>query len=127
MTTQNAATSPATVNTNATVAPVAPKARKVTKAKSSNAKGKNKPLAKVLHESGLDSPVAYVHKFLHKHGKDMRRSEACRALDAKGIAYYTVRTQYQVWYNDPKASAKKYGPKVAKAKPAVTATETAAK
>lgn len=121
----NNQTTTATVNTQteATLPKVAPTkakpAKATKKAKTSAAKGKGKPLAKVLHESGIDSPVAYVHKWLAKHGKDMRRCDALKALDAKGIAYYTVRTQYQVWFADPKASAKKYGtaPKV-KAAPA---------
>lgn len=103
---------------NATVTTQAP-ATKPTKAKRKLARKvakkatKTKKPAKpeVRHESkaSIASPVAAVHTYLHAHGKGMRRRDALAALDAKGIAYYTVRTQYQRWFADPKASKAKYG------------------
>ncbi len=111
----------ATVNTLTPIAPfgtvqevqkhMKPKAARkgAPKTKSSNAKGKGKPLAKVLHESKVQSPVTYVHNWCAKHAKGLRRKDALLALAKLGIAQGTAATQFQRWFADPKASAKKYG------------------
>lgn len=102
---ENANTIP-TVATTSPAVSAAPKKPANKKAQKSKAKPAAK--AKVLHASSVNNPVQMVHKFLAKNGKNLSRGEALAKLDEKGIAYYTVRTQYQRWFADPVGSAKKY-------------------
>jgi hypothetical protein len=114
-----------------TVPTVAPKAAKATKPRKA-AKAKATPkapklvLAKSRRKSKEDGPVAFVHDYLDEHPK-LRRSEAIAALEEEGIAYYTARTQFQVWFADRKAAKAKRGKgKAAKAKSATPAATVAA-
>lgn len=119
---------PATV-TPATTAPTANKpkvARKPKAHKANKPKGTKKPsLAEGhLRKSKRTGPVAVVHDFMDENPK-MRRCDAIRALEKKGVAFYTARTQFQVWFKERKEAAAKRG-KGKKAKVAKVTSVTVA-
>ena len=58
----------------------------------------------VTIKSAVESPVKMVREFLNSN-PDLRRSEAIRALEAKGVATNTAKTQYQIWYKARKDAA----------------------
>lgn len=91
------------------------KPRKEPKAKAAS-KAPKLVLAKSRRKSKEDGPVGFVHEYLDEHPK-LRRSEAIAALEEEGIAYYTARTQFQVWFAARKASkVKRKGKSKGKAK-----------
>lgn len=74
-----------------------PAPRKVTKLGKGTGKGgrvTDADLAKV-NTSAHESPCSFVHAFVYKNHKLLGRSECIRQLVAKGVAYYTAKTQYQ--------------------------------
>lgn len=62
----------------------------------------------ILHKSAKKNPVSFCwEKFSAlkaKLGKDLRRVDAITACCNAGVAYYTARTQYQLWHAAGKAS-----------------------
>lgn len=90
------------------------KNNKSSKAKSSKPAAKGAITAPVLHKSRVESPVERVWEMadrLAKAGKS--RKEILAAADKAGIAYWTVRTQYQAWKKAGEATPVK-GSKAAK-------------
>lgn len=107
MNTTNTTVTPSTSATSATPTKTR-KPRKVAKQVPAT-----KKLTGILRKSKMAGPVSKVHEFLDTHPK-LKRSEAISALVKRGVAFYTARTQYQVWFSDRKAAAKARKPKGAK-------------
>lgn len=89
--------------------PKAVKAAKATKAKAAKTKAikpakkttkaKTKASAadtEILRESSCDNPVKTVWAIADSM-KNAKRKDVLAACEAKGIAFYTARTQYQLW------------------------------
>lgn len=61
---------------------------------------KVKPVIERRHKSDCDSPVQLVHSIANDmlaDDPDVTRKDILQACDKAGIAFYTVRTQYQRW------------------------------
>ncbi len=65
-------------------------------------KGDGKPKLDVLRKSLIESPCYVVWDTADKM-KGARRKDVIAACVAKGIAFYTARTQYQLWLASTKA------------------------
>jgi len=65
-------------------------------------KGDGKPKLDVLRKSLIESPCYVVWDTADKM-KGARRKDVIAACVAKGIAFYTARTQYQLWLASSKA------------------------
>jgi hypothetical protein len=80
------------------------------KAVSSNASGANRgddvePCA-ILRKSTLANPVQVVWETCEAM-RDQRRKDVVEACIKKGVAFYTARTQYQLWKSAGKATPAK--------------------
>lgn len=56
-----------------------------------------------LAKSEVEKPLSVIHSFLDEN-PTLTRKQAVAALVAKGINFYTARTQYQKWYTNKKAA-----------------------
>ena len=70
-----------------------------------NVKSADTEKAPILRKSEIESPCAVVWT-LADTMTDARRKDVIAAAVAKGVAFYTARTQYQLWRQASKASAK---------------------
>jgi hypothetical protein len=60
---------------------------------------KPKPKADILRESTIESPCQVVWEIAEEMFNDgHKRKDIIAACVAKGIAFYTARTQYQKWF-----------------------------